>query len=71
MSTLADQRTWNGAPCFITDVGKWQDLAKAACDALGVREFNLGATSEGKGLYRSLGFVEYPAEMRRRVTAAP
>ncbi|SFR99365.1 Acetyltransferase (GNAT) domain-containing protein [Mitsuaria sp. PDC51] len=45
--------------------------AMAACEALGVREFNLGATPEGKGLYRSLGFVEYPAEMRRRVTAAP
>lgn len=45
--------------------------AMAACEALGVREFNLGATPEGKGLYRSLGFVEYPAEMRRCVTPAP
>lgn len=38
------------------------------CEALGVREFNLGATPEGRGLYRSLGFEDYPAEMRRRVT---
>jgi len=37
------------------------------CEALGVREFNLGATPEGRGLYRSLGFEDYPAEMRRRV----
>lgn len=36
------------------------------CEAQGVREFNLGATPEGRGLYRSLGFVDYPAEMRRR-----
>ncbi|HEY1398185.1 hypothetical protein [Roseateles sp.] len=33
----------------------------------GVREFNLGATPEGRALYRSQGFVDYPAEMRRRV----
>jgi GNAT superfamily N-acetyltransferase len=37
------------------------------CEALGVREFNLGATPQGRGLYRSLGFEDYPAEMRRRV----
>lgn len=37
------------------------------CEALGVREFNLGATPEGRSLYRSLGFEDYPAEMRRRV----
>lgn len=37
------------------------------CEQLGVREFNLGATTEGKGLYLELGFVSYPAEMRRRV----
>lgn len=36
------------------------------CEALGVREFNLGATPEGRSLYRSLGFEDYPAEMRRR-----
>ena len=39
----------------------------ARCEALGVREFNLGATPEGRALYRSLGFADYPAEMRRRV----
>lgn len=38
------------------------------CEAQGVREFNLGATPEGRSLYRSLGFEDYPAEMRRRVT---
>ncbi|HEY8879925.1 MAG TPA: GNAT family N-acetyltransferase [Roseateles sp.] len=37
------------------------------CEALGVREFNLGSTPEGRALYRSLGFEDYPAEMRRRV----
>lgn len=37
------------------------------CEALGVREFNLGATAEGRALYRSLGFEDYPAEMRRRL----
>ncbi|MBL8280266.1 MAG: GNAT family N-acetyltransferase [Pelomonas sp.] len=39
------------------------------CEDLGVREFNLGATPEGRSLYRSLGFEDYPAEMRRRVAA--
>ena len=39
----------------------------AHCEALGVREFNLGATPEGRALYQTLGFVDYPAEMRRRV----
>lgn len=39
----------------------------ARCEALGVREFNLGATPDGRSLYVSLGFVDYPAEMRRRV----
>lgn len=38
----------------------------AQCEADGVREFNLGATSEGRALYRSFGFADYPAEMRRR-----
>ena len=33
----------------------------------GVREFNLGATPNGRALYSSLGFEDYPAEMRRRV----
>lgn len=37
------------------------------CEVLGVREFNLGATPEGRPLYRSLGFEDYAAEMRRRV----
>ena len=36
------------------------------CEALGIREFNLAATPEGRNLYRSLGFDDYPAEMRRR-----
>lgn len=39
------------------------------CEGLGVREFNLGATEAGRELYRSLGFNEYPAEMRRRVSS--
>ena len=39
----------------------------ARCEAMGVREFNLGATPEARALYASLGFVDYPAEMRRRV----
>lgn len=39
------------------------------CEVLGVREFNLGATPQGRGLYRALGFEDYPAEMRRRVKA--
>lgn len=38
------------------------------CEALGIREFNLGATPEARGLYRSVGFQDYAAEMRRRVT---
>jgi GNAT superfamily N-acetyltransferase len=37
------------------------------CEAMGIREFNLGATAEGRSLYRALGFESYPAEMRRRV----
>lgn len=36
------------------------------CEALAIHEFNLGATPQGRKLYRSLGFVDYPAEMRRR-----
>jgi len=39
----------------------------ARCESLGVREFNLGVTPEGLARYRSLGFVDYPAEMRRRI----
>lgn len=42
--------------------------AMARCEAMGVREFNLGATPEGRELYRSLGFADYPAEMRRRAS---
>jgi GNAT superfamily N-acetyltransferase len=41
------------------------------CKALGVKEFNLGTTPEGRDLYRSLGFEDYPAEMRRRVASQP
>lgn len=40
------------------------------CEAMGVREFNLGATPAAKPLYCALGFESYPAEMRRRVVAA-
>ncbi|MBW8847816.1 MAG: GNAT family N-acetyltransferase [Burkholderiales bacterium] len=36
------------------------------CEALGVHEFNLGTTPEARSLYRSLGFIDYAAEMRRR-----
>ncbi len=36
-------------------------------EALDEREFNLGATPEGRAMYRSLGLEDYPAEMRRRV----
>lgn len=36
------------------------------CEARGVQEFNLGATPVARGLYRSLGFEDYSAEMRRR-----
>ncbi len=39
----------------------------ADCEALGVREFCLGARPDARGLYESLGFVAYPQEMRRRV----
>jgi len=41
------------------------------CEGLGVREFNLGATPEARGLYGALGFEAYPAEMRRRVGLKP
>lgn len=37
------------------------------CEALGVREFNLGATPEARALYAGLGFADYAPEMRRRV----
>jgi GNAT superfamily N-acetyltransferase len=40
------------------------------CEAAGVREFNLGASADGRALYRSLGFEDYPAEMRRRAPAS-
>ena len=42
----------------------------ARCEALGIREFNLGASTEGRALYQALAFEAYPAEMRRRVTSA-
>ncbi len=35
------------------------------CEAMGIREFNLGASAEGRSLYGSMGFEDYPAEMRR------
>ncbi|MBH9578102.1 GNAT family N-acetyltransferase [Inhella proteolytica] len=38
----------------------------ADCEARGVREFNLGASAAGRGIYRGLGFEPYEAEMRRR-----
>jgi GNAT superfamily N-acetyltransferase len=37
------------------------------CEAMGIREFNLGASSDARSLYAALGFESYPAEMRRRV----
>jgi GNAT superfamily N-acetyltransferase len=37
------------------------------CEAMGIREFNLGATPQARSLYAGLGFESYPAEMRRRV----
>jgi GNAT superfamily N-acetyltransferase len=37
------------------------------CEGLGVCEFNLGATPKARGLYLSLGFEDYAAEMRRRL----
>ena len=40
------------------------------CEAMGIREFNLGATPQARPLYESLGFESYPAEMRRRVASA-
>lgn len=43
----------------------------AQCEAGGIQEFNLAATADGQGLYRSLGFEAYPAEMRRRSPSAP
>lgn len=36
-------------------------------DGLGIREIRLGATEPAREIYRSLGFVEYAAEMRRVV----
>jgi GNAT superfamily N-acetyltransferase len=40
----------------------------ADCEQRGVREFNLGATEEARSLYEALGFLTYPAEMRRRTS---
>lgn len=37
------------------------------CEDLGIREFNLAASSDAQPLYAALGFAPYPAEMRRRV----
>lgn len=62
--TDADCRGMGIARTLIVDV-------MARCEALGVREFNLGASAEGRALYAALGFEAYPAEMRRRVSGAP
>jgi GNAT superfamily N-acetyltransferase len=43
------------------------EAVMTTCEGKGVREFNLAATAEGRGLYSALGFESYPAEMRRRV----
>ncbi len=43
------------------------DAVLEHCEALGVQEFNLGATPEAHALYASLGFEAYAPEMRRRV----
>lgn len=43
----------------------------AACEAKGVREFNLGATAAGQKIYSALGFEPYAAEMRRRLPSSP
>ncbi|MCE4555257.1 GNAT family N-acetyltransferase [Roseateles cellulosilyticus] len=58
---------------FTDDSWRRQGIARslvnrvlAQCEALGVREFNLGATADARPLYASLGFESYPAEMRRR-----
>lgn len=58
---------------FTAEAARGRGIARALmhtviqqCEALGVQEFNLGATPEARGLYRSLGFEDYPAEMRRR-----
>jgi GNAT superfamily N-acetyltransferase len=42
----------------------------AQCEVLGIQEFNLGATSDARALYESIGFESYPAEMRRRLAPA-
>lgn len=62
---------------FTMDAFRRKGIARALvaglleqCEALGVREFNLGATPEGRDLYRTLGFAEYTPEMRRRVVVA-
>ena len=62
--TDADCRGMGIARSLIVDV-------MARCEALGVREFNLGASAEGRALYAALGFEAYLAEMRRRVPGAP
>lgn len=59
---------------FVDPAWRRQGLARrlvadvmARCEALGVREFALGATEASRALYGSLGFEPYAAEMRRRV----
>ncbi len=58
---------------FVDEACRRQGIARllveavlAQCEALGIREFNLGATPDARALYESLGFESYPAEMRRR-----
>ena len=43
------------------------EAVMSACEGRGIREFNLAATTEARGLYSALGFDSYAAEMRRRV----
>ena len=43
--------------------GALLDRVMAACDAQGIRVFNLAASSDGAPIYRALGFVPYENEM--------
>ena len=60
---------------FIDEAWRRRGVARALieavlrdCEERGIREFNLAATPDAAPLYASLGFVSYPAEMRRRVS---
>ncbi len=59
---------------FVEDAWRRRGIASALllavfeqCEAMGIREFNLGATPGARSLYTALGFEIYLAEMRRRV----